>query len=70
METHQPDHARELRGLEDAKAEALAAFAAIADIIDRVDGREASSGVESLRKNAAGHLSAALAIVDRKAVTR
>jgi hypothetical protein len=65
METYRPDHARGLRGLEDAKAEALAAFVAIADIIDRVDEPEASGGVESLRKNAVGHLSAALALIDR-----
>ena len=56
----------ELRRLEDAKAEALAAFAAIATIIGRAGApatAERTTAVASLREEAAGHLDAALAIV-------
>lgn len=52
--------------LERAKAEALAAFAAIAALIDlsgEPETHEHSSAADSLRAAAAGHLSAALRLV-------
>lgn len=58
----------DLRALEDAKAEALAAFAAIATIIDRANepsGEGRAAGVKSLRDDAVRHLGAALAIINR-----
>jgi hypothetical protein len=58
----------ELRGLEVAKSEALAAFAAIAAVIDLTDEPEMlehGSTVNSLRAAAVQHLSTALDILGR-----
>ena len=56
----------ESRALEDAKSEALAAFAAIAAVIDLTGGPETAESVQasdSLRASAVRHLSAALEIM-------
>ena len=58
----------ESRVLEDAKSEALAAFAAIAAVIDLTGGPETTESVQasdSLRASAVRHLSAALEIMRR-----
>ena len=58
----------ESRVLEDAKSEALAAFAAIAAVIDLTGGPETAESVrasDSLRASAVRHLSAALEIMRR-----
>ena len=58
----------EQRVLEEAKSEALAAFAAIAAVIDLSGGpatREQHSASDSLRADAVRHLSAALDILRR-----
>jgi len=63
----------EPRILEEAKSEALAAFAAIAAVIDlsgEPESAEHGSAVDSLRATAVQHLSAALEIMRRaKGVT-
>jgi hypothetical protein len=59
---------KELGGLEEAKSEALAAFAAIAAVIDlsgEPETPEKRSALDSLRTAAARHLEAALEIVGR-----
>jgi hypothetical protein len=58
----------ELRVLEEAKSEALAAFAAIAAVIDlsgEPETGEQSLASDSLRASAVRHLSAALEIMRR-----
>lgn len=58
----------EAGGLEEAKAEALAAFAAIAALIDlsgEPETAEHGRAADALRVAAAGHLSAALRLVGR-----
>jgi hypothetical protein len=58
----------ELRALEEAKSEALAAFAAIAAVIDLADEPETAghkSAADSLRADAVRHLSSALEIMGR-----
>ncbi len=60
--------ADETRVLEEAKSEALAAFAAIAAVIDLSGGPETAERVvayDSLRAAAVRHLSAALEIMNR-----
>lgn len=56
------------RGLEDAKSEALAAFAAIAAVIDLSESLETAEHLQAsdaLRAAAVRHLSAALEIMRR-----
>ena len=58
----------ETRVLEEAKSEALAAFAAIASVIDLADGAgtaQQSLAADSLRADAVRHLSAALEMMGR-----
>jgi hypothetical protein len=58
----------ESRVLEDAKSEALAAFADIAAVLDLAGGLETAESIQafdSLRASAVRHLSAALEIMRR-----
>lgn len=58
----------ELHALENAKSEALAAFAAIATIIDISDEQSKLANaamINSLRTDAERHLSVALAVIGR-----
>ena len=58
----------ESRVLEEAKSEALAAFAAIAAVVDLAGGLETAESIQafdSLRASAVRHLSAALEIMRR-----
>ena len=60
--------AEELDGLEEAKSEALAAFAAIAAVIDlsgEPETAENRSALDSLRSGAVRHLKASLGIMSR-----